>query len=178
MNILRRPVWSPWAVGAGIGVLSWLAFLTAKKPLGVTSPFESAAVALGQKAAPRLTRANRHLARSDDVPALDWESALDVGIVAGSALSALASRDRSRSVAPASSARRHGAQPLTRLATAFVGGAIMMFGARAAKGCTSGHAISGMMQLAASSWVFSPVMAASAVLTARVIHREGGRRAR
>ena len=30
----------------------------------------------------------------------------------------------------------------------------MMFGARMAGGCTSGHGISGTLQLAVSSWVF------------------------
>lgn len=52
---------------------------------------------------------------------------------------------------------------------AFLGGAMMMFGARMAKGCTSGHALSGTMQLAASSWVFSPLMALTSILTARAL---------
>lgn len=30
----------------------------------------------------------------------------------------------------------------------------MMFGARLAQGCTSGHGISGVLQLALSSWIF------------------------
>ncbi|MEG6552477.1 YeeE/YedE thiosulfate transporter family protein, partial [Desulfocurvibacter africanus] len=42
---------------------------------------------------------------------------------------------------------------LPRLLTAFAGGAIMAFGARVAGGCTSGHGISGTMQLAISSWL-------------------------
>jgi uncharacterized membrane protein YedE/YeeE len=52
---------------------------------------------------------------------------------------------------------------------AFLGGALMMFGARVAKGCTSGHAISGNQQLAASSLVFSPVMAATAAAVAHLL---------
>jgi uncharacterized membrane protein YedE/YeeE len=50
----------------------------------------------------------------------------------------------------------------------------MMFGARLAKGCTSGHGISGSMQLAASSWLFSPLIFASGALAARALF--GGRR--
>jgi len=47
-----------------------------------------------------------------------------------------------------------------------VGGMVMLFGARMAGGCTSGHGISGSLQLAASSWTFFMVMFASGVATA------------
>jgi uncharacterized membrane protein YedE/YeeE len=36
---------------------------------------------------------------------------------------------------------------------AFLGGAVMAFGARLAGGCTSGHGISGTMQLSVGSWI-------------------------
>jgi len=36
-----------------------------------------------------------------------------------------------------------------------------MFGARLAQGCTSGHGISGALQLAVSSWTFVVVLFAS-----------------
>jgi uncharacterized membrane protein YedE/YeeE len=42
-----------------------------------------------------------------------------------------------------------------RLWTAFIGGFMLIFGARLAGGCTSGHIISGGMQLAVSSLVFA-----------------------
>ena len=40
-----------------------------------------------------------------------------------------------------------------RMAVAFAGGVLMAFGARMAGGCTSGHGISGTLQLAVGSWV-------------------------
>ena len=40
-----------------------------------------------------------------------------------------------------------------RLAAAFAGGLLMAFGARLAGGCTSGHGISGTMQLSVGSWI-------------------------
>ena len=42
-----------------------------------------------------------------------------------------------------------------RIGWAFAGGVILIFGARMADGCTSGHIISGGMQFAASSYVFA-----------------------
>lgn len=165
--------WSPFAVGIGIGALSIFSFVTAKKPLGVTTPFEGTAAAMAQKVAPGVTKVNRYLAQSEQPPRLDWEWMLAASIVAGSALSAAASNERSRGTVPALWARRYGPSPLKRSAAAFAGGALMMFGARMAKGCTSGHGISGVLQLAASSWLFVPVMGASAALTARLLFGNG-----
>ena len=34
MEWLKMAQWSPYAVGIGIGVLSWLAFLLSDKPIG------------------------------------------------------------------------------------------------------------------------------------------------
>jgi len=44
-------------------------------------------------------------------------------------------------------ADRFGAATVPRLAIAFIGGAVMAYGARLAGGCTSGHGISGALQL-------------------------------
>ncbi len=44
--------------------------------------------------------------------------------------------------------------PRTRWFMAFVGGAIMGYGARFARGCTSGHALSGGATLSAGAWAF------------------------
>ena len=54
----------------GIGALSWLAFLTAKKPIGITGAFESTSAGLGQKLAPHASGVNAYLAESEVVPGL------------------------------------------------------------------------------------------------------------
>lgn len=178
MKLLEQKQWSPFAVGAGIGALSVFTLASAKKPLGITTPFEGTAAAISQKVAPEVTKVNRYLAQSEQVPRLDWEWMLAASVIAGSALSAMTSGDRSRGVVPELWARAQGPSPTKRYAAAFIGGALMMFGARMAKGCTSGHGISGVLQLAASSWLFSPVMGVSAALAARLLFGKGGRRAR
>jgi len=68
--------------------------------------------------------------------------------------------------APSTWAGRFGGSPAKRLLAAFLGGSIIMFGARMAGGCTSGHGISGCLQLALSSWVFFLTLFAFGVLTA------------
>lgn len=173
MRPLGTTSWSPYAVGAGIGALSWLTFLTARKPLGVTTAFEGTAAALAQTVAPGPTRVNAYLATVDEVPKLDWEWMLDLGIVIGSFLSARASGDGGERGVPRRWARRFGPSPAARYAGAFAGGALAMFGARMARGCTSGHGISGNLQLAASSLLFSPIMGLTAALAARALFGKG-----
>ena len=53
-----------------------------------------------------------------------------------------------------------------RYAMAFVGGVILMFGARLAGGCTSGHGISGSLQLAISGWTFFIAVFVAGIVTA------------
>ncbi len=58
-----------------------------------------------------------------------------------------------------------------RVFWALAGGFILIFGARIAGGCTSGHVISGSMQLAFSSLTFGIFMFASLVATGRVFYK-------
>jgi hypothetical protein len=157
---------SPYVAGAGIGLLSWWTFATANKPLGVTTPFESTAAGIAQKVAPRATHVNEYLARSEHPPAIDWAWMLTAGIALGSYLAGPKASTRD---VPALWARRFGPSRSLRFAGAFVGGALMMFGARMARGCTSGHAISGNLQFAASSWLFSGVFGATSVAVAKAL---------
>ena len=48
---------------------------------------------------------------------------------------------------------RFGDSIVLRGAVGFIGGVMMAFGARLADGCTSGHGISGTLQLDAGSWL-------------------------
>jgi uncharacterized membrane protein YedE/YeeE len=54
---------------------------------------------------------------------------------------------------------------------AFIGGFILIFGARMAGGCTSGHVISGGMQLAVSSLVFAVFVFAGLLITGKLYYR-------
>lgn len=59
-----------------------------------------------------------------------------------------------------------------RLVWALVGGFILIFGARMAGGCTSGHILSGGMQLAFSSLVFAVVVLAALLVTGKLFYRK------
>lgn len=59
----------------------------------------------------------------------------------------------------------------SRLFWSFAGGFLLIIGARLAGGCTSGHIISGGMQLALSSWIFAAVVFGSFLLTGRLFYK-------
>jgi len=76
--------------------------------------------------------------------------------------------------------QRFGPSKALRYGTSFVGGFLILFGARLAGGCTLGLFISGSTQLAVSGLYFGAVIFVVAMLTARVVYgrsaETGGRR--
>ena len=168
MNALKRRSWSPYLVGAGIGVLSWFAFLTADHPLGITTAFEHTA-ALGERAmAPSLAADNPYFEKES--PKIGWEWMLVVGVFLGALISSKLSGDRGAPTVPPMWASRFGDGKAGRLLAAFLGGVLLMMGARIAQGCTSGHGISGTLQLAASSWLFTVIIFATGIATAFLLY--------
>jgi uncharacterized membrane protein YedE/YeeE len=63
------------------------------------------------------------------------------------------------------------ASPAKRYAVAFVAGFLMLLGARIADGCTSGHGLSGMAQLAVGSTVAVAAMFAGGIAAALLLLR-------
>jgi uncharacterized protein len=177
-NVFKRHSWSPYIVGMAIGVLSWLSFATANNPIGITSAFENTAAIAERAVAPGAAQANEYYAakaREGRSPRIDWEWMLVVGVFFGAYLSSKLSGDRTTEKVPGLWAWRFGPGVTRRYIWAFLGGALMMFGARMAGGCTSGHGISGTLQLALSSWIFVAVIFLTGIATAYLLFGREGR---
>ena len=58
---------------------------------------------------------------------------------------------------------------IRKYAPSFIGGFLLLFGARMADGCTSGHMMSGMMQGSISGYVFAISVFATAIPTAIIV---------
>ena len=86
-------------------------------------------------------------------PVVEWGFMLLVSVVIGSFASSILSGRLQLEWVPGRWQAAFGASPVPRLIVAFVGGILMGVGSRWAGGCTSGHGISGTLQLAVSSWV-------------------------
>jgi uncharacterized membrane protein YedE/YeeE len=166
-----RTDWSPYLAGFGIGVLSWIVFAVVNAPLGITTALSQVA---GGAATPILgaetVAQNAYWAKNPFV--LDYGTLFLVGTFFGGLASSVAAGTFRVESVPAVWRERFGNSVVKRYAAALLGGILVMYGARMAGGCTSGHGISGGLQLALSSWVFLAVMFASGLATAALLFRK------
>jgi hypothetical protein len=178
-NPITKKSWSPFVAGAGIGLLSWFAFATADHPLGITTAFENSAALAIKAVVPQMEETNAYFAQKQvegKPPKINWEWMLVIGVFIGAAFSSTLSGDRGAAVVPPLWQRRFGGSVTKRLVVAFGAGALMMLGARLAQGCTSGHGISGTLQLAVSSWIFISVAFTVATVTIWTMYGKEGAR--
>jgi uncharacterized protein len=169
---------NPFLIGAGLGVLSWIVFAVVNQPLGISTALSAAsgacaALFVGWEDVLKNAYWSRHLAK------WDYGTLFLIGTMLGALVSALSSKSFRIEKVPRIWAQRFGHSAAVRFLAAFVGGIIVMYGARMAGGCTSGHGISGTLQLALSSWIFFGVMFIAGTITAlllfrRLTHKKGG----
>ncbi len=167
MNILTEVRWSPYVVGVLIGLLSWLTFLVSQKPLACSTTFAKAGGML-EKAILGKTVENKLYYREIKLT-IDWQWMLVVGIIIGSFLAAVLSGDFQLQWVPSLWANAFGGGVIKRILVALLGGIFLGFGARWADGCTSGHGISGTMQLALSSWLSAIFFFIGGIITAQIM---------
>jgi uncharacterized membrane protein YedE/YeeE len=171
MPSLYDKAWSPYAAGIAIGLLQIPAFLIIETALGASSSYVTVGAAIAGWFDPSLLKidyAAKHVvANAKNL----WQVALVGGTAIGAFLSMKLSGARRQPISPIW--RRALGSPSTalRYAIAFVAGFIMLFGARIADGCTSGHGLSGMAQLAVGSTVAVAAMFAGGIATALLLLR-------
>ena len=168
MDWLTEVRWSPYAAGIGIGILSCLTFLISKKAIGCSTAFARTSgmiqkFFLGKKM-------EKNLYYQEVKPVVDWEWMLVLGIVIGSFLSSLLSGDFHYQWVPSRWEIAFSADPFIRFIAALIGGICLGFGARWTGGCTSGHGISGTLQLTVSSWISTVCFFIGGTLTALVLY--------
>ncbi len=165
MGLVSQAQWSPYIVGAAIGVLVWLIFLLSDRSLGCSTAYTRTAgmferLFLGAK------RTNAKPYYKKYFPTIDWQWMLVLGVVIGAFLSSQLASSMQWEAVPREWARIFGPSPLIRSIAALIGGLFIGFGSRFAGGCTSGHGISGTAQLAAGSWLAFLAFFAGGIATA------------
>jgi uncharacterized protein len=130
VNLLRRARWSPYVVGACIGILSWFTFAWMGHAIGVSSTAVHVAGGLESTVVPEHVTQNAYFTETFGGEALiNWEFMLVVMLFVGAWLaSRLGGAPRPEHV-PELWAWRFGPSRPLRYTFAFVGGAILMFGA-------------------------------------------------
>ena len=169
MSFLTEIRWSPYIVGIAIGVLSWLSFLILKTPLSCSTSFAKTSGMLERLLRGKKVELKPYYQRIK--LSIDWQWMFVLGIVFGALISALLSGDFGLEWVPPLWETTFGNTPVLRIIAAVVGGIFLGFGARWADGCTSGHGISGTLQLAVSSWVSAIFFFVGGILAAHLLFR-------
>nr|WP_261361715.1 YeeE/YedE family protein [Aeoliella straminimaris] len=147
-----EPAWTPYLVGALIGLLVLSTLALAGKKIGASSAYSDAAGMLGRLIAPKHIASLPYYRNSK--PMIGWTFTIVLGVILGSFLAAWTGGELTGTFLQDLWVARFGTDSAgLRTFVAIVGGALMAFGARMAGGCTSGHGISGTLQLAVSSWI-------------------------
>lgn len=174
-----EPIISWKVAGVALGLLLTLAtFLV--KPLGVSTQFVVTDAIVTHQLAPAFAESNAYFSKYGT--AEDWGVGygwmLVFGMLIGGGITALVLREKQpqqdRGSMPPMWQERFGPSRLKRFAAAFAGGTLLLFGARLAGGCTSGHMISGISQLAVSSFIFGITTFAVAIMMAKFLYRKQG----
>ncbi|MCX8118972.1 MAG: YeeE/YedE family protein [Desulfobacterota bacterium] len=167
MECLTMERWSPYLVGIGIGILSGLTFLLSDKPIGCSTAFSRTSGMIEGLFRGKGVKEKAYYRKF--APEIDWEWMFVFGIFIGAFLSSLLSGSFRLTWVPTRWSESFGHTPLLRWAVALVGGVLVGIGARWAGGCTSGHGISGTLQLAASSWLAVLSFFFGGILTAMLL---------
>jgi hypothetical protein len=169
MDYLTQVRWSPYVAGLGIGILSWLSFLLSRKPIACSTTFAKAAGMIERLFRGKKTELKPYY--KEITLTVDWQWMLVTGIVIGSFLSSLLSGSFHWQWVPSVWAEAFGGDVPKRVIVALIGGIFIGFGARFADGCTSGHGISGTMQLAVSSWISAICFFIGGIVTAHILFK-------
>jgi uncharacterized membrane protein YedE/YeeE len=170
MPAIRSKAWSPYVAGIVIGLLQIPTFLLMDTALGASSSFVTVGAHLAALVDPHVADI-KYLASHMWGAKNWWQVAVVGGIAIGAYLSMRASGAVRQSISPVW-ARATGTTSLgARAPLAFFAGFVMLFGARIAGGCTSGHGISGMAQLSVGSTVAVAAMFAGGMLVANLVFK-------
>ena len=169
MSERAKPYINPYLAGALLGVVLFLAFFVTGTGLGASGGLNRALVYVQNLFVPEHIDQVPYLlkmAGGSTNPLDSWIVYLTLGTVLGGFLSGLFGR-RVRletKKGPRISNR-------TRWVMAFLGGILMGYGARLARGCTSGQALSGGAVLSVGSWAFMFAVFAGAYALAYFLRR-------
>jgi hypothetical protein len=164
---VRKAPLSWWLGGLLLGLTQMLA-VGVKKPLGVSTQFVVADSLAIHQIAPEYASSHDVIGK-EKYQTLGYGWWLDVGLILGAAGAALACRRWRVQVNPVWS-RVNGHGVLKRLIVGFVGGFLILLGARFAHGCTSGQFASGWAQLSLSVLPFTATMFGFGLLAAWLMY--------
>jgi hypothetical protein len=166
-----KPYSNPYAAGFGLGLVLLSAFVIMGRGLGASGAFSSLIAAGVNAVAPQHAAGNRfyaeYLGGGNQSPLLDWLVFEVIGVFAGGLISGALAGRIAKSIERGPSISKK-----WRIIFAFIGGALMGIGAKLARGCTSGQALTGGAMLNVGSWAFMMMVFAGAYASAWFMRRQ------
>lgn len=167
LNKIERKKSYNWLfAGIGLAVLNCIVFLTAvfDRPIGASTTYPYVGDLLTG-----LTINNYFTAI--EKPG-SWELIFLTGAMLSGLVGSLIRKDFKIQLIHSGWSKTQGKSKSKRIIWAYIGGFIMLIGARMAGGCTSGHVISGGMQIAVSSLLFGAFVFAGLLVTGKYFYRK------
>ncbi len=166
-----QPYWNPYLAGMGLGLVLLAAFVIMGRGLGASGAFSSL-IATGVNAvSPAHAQSNEYFAEylGDGTrhPLKDWLVFEVLGVFAGGFISGALAHRVKKTVE-----KGPNISVIGRFAFAFGGGVLMGIGAKLARGCTSGQALTGGALLNVGSWAFMMAVFAGAYATEYFVRRQ------
>lgn len=164
-----RPYVHPYLGGVLLGIVLFLAFLITRNGLGASGGMNRLIAAAEDIIAPGHIDRTPYLlklAGGGLNPLDDWSVPVILGAFLGGAVAGLLNGRTKLEINKGPNVSNR-----TRLITAFVGGVLFAYGARMARGCTSGQALSGGATLSAGSWALMMCIFAGAYGLAYFVRR-------
>ncbi len=184
-----------WKIGGTMLGLSFFLAVALVKPIGVSTQFVIADGIMATAVNPSLVQkdeksksgyssTNAYLNKSGGKYAksvakpLNYSFVFVLSMFLGGFLGRLLTKNKQNAPAvrqmPDVHSRRFGNNAMLRYSLAFIGGIIVLWGARLAGGCTSGHMMSGIMQTSISGYIFAGAAFLVAIPTALLIYKSKG----
>ena len=164
-----RPYMNPYLAGVGVGMVLLAAYVVMGRGLGASGAFTAIVAAGVDGLAPAHARSNglysHYLAAGS--PLRDWLVWEIAGVTLGGLLSAVVAGRFRWAVE-----RGPRIDDRSRLLLAFGGGTLMGIGAKFARGCTSGQALTGGALLSVGSWLFIVGAFAAGYLAAPLFRKQ------
>lgn len=166
-----KPYMNPYLAGFGLGLVLLASFVIMGRGLGASGAFSSFIATAVNTVAPEHAAGNHfyteYLGDGTTNPLKDWLVFEVIGVLIGGFISGtLAGRvKKTIEKGPSFTSKM-------RLLFAFGGGTLMGIGAKLARGCTSGQALTGGALLNLGSWAFMMMVFAGAYAMAYFVRRQ------
>lgn len=163
--------WGPYIAGVLSGLLIIASVWISNSFLGASTCFVRTAGFIEQLIDPERVLNMPYFVRF--VPKVDWQMMMVIGILLGAFISSVTSGSFKVRAVPDMWKGHFGPSKLKRNITAFLGGVILMFGARMAGGCPSGYGLGALVQLGVSGLIVLICFFIGGIVVARFLYRGG-----